>query len=685
MKKISFLFVAMIATFVCGNLYAANSGVYVNSVDRISDAYKNYTIDFNQTLTVPAYTPKNSDVFLGEDITISWLPNENVATSIGVSSAGNFAFAPVMDFTKAELQTLGGYKIKQINNIQFSITDVSKITECEAWILVHKTGTQSITFAHTQKINAVNLVDGWNTAVLTTPYLITDSIETIWIGYMVAGTGPASPLNCATPYADGQGGFFIPNQQGSWSLTSLMQLQQPLNLSFLIKAGVTAEKNLPTNANLRNLNFPDYLASNSAFSFRFTVANLGSENITSMEVSYKLGNEAEQTFSITGISNMTPGKDSIFTSPAINFPASFQLGNTYPVIVTITKVSGKDDDDMSNNTLNSSTIVLPRNDVQRIVLHEGFTSSTCPPCVQGNVNLKSVQSANPGKFATIKYQMNWPGAGDPYYTVEGHARRGYYGVNSVPKLHANGINGSFWEGGSGSYTTAILNTIYAMPAAAIFKNVEANIDGKTVSFSAEVEPLIPTNANVRLFAAIIEKKTFNNKKTNGETEFENVMKKFLTPATGTPVGILQAEETKKFDLNWTFKGNYRLPADASSPINNDTEHSVEDFENLAVVYWVQNFETGNIYQSGVINVSPTSIKDEHISLNSIFPNPAKDYLTIDLKENATVKIFTLDGIKLFEETRAEGLSNINFTVPVGTYILRTETPKGSAATKFIVE
>ena len=85
------------------------------------------------------------------------------------------------------------------------------------------------------------------------------------------------------------------------------------------------------------------------------------------------------------------------------------------------------------------------------------------------------------------------------------------------------------------------------------------------------------------------------------------------------------------------------------------------------------------------NFNVLSIKDEHISLNSFFPNPAKDYLTIDLKENATVKIFTLDGIKLFEETRAEGLSNINFTVPVGTYILRTETPKGSAATKFIVE
>ena len=80
-----------------------------------------------------------------------------------------------------------------------------------------------------------------------------------------------------------------------------------------------------------------------------------------------------------------------------------------------------------------------------------------------------------------------------------------------------------------------------------------------------------------------------------------------------------------------------------------------------------------------------SVKDEHISLNSMFPNPAKNYLTIDLKENATVRIFTLDGVKLFEENRSEGISNINFNLPAGTYILKTETPKGSGVTKFIVE
>ena len=39
-----------------------------------------------------------------------------------------------------------------------------------------------------------------------------------------------------------------------------------------------------------------------------------------------------------------------------------------------------------------STISIAQ--VQRMVLHEVFSSSTCPPCVAGNVNLKTVFNEN---------------------------------------------------------------------------------------------------------------------------------------------------------------------------------------------------------------------------------------------------------------------------------------------------
>lgn len=32
---------------------------------------------------------------------------------------------------------------------------------------------------------------------------------------------------------------------------------------------------------------------------------------------------------------------------------------------------------------------------------------------------------NPGMFTYVKYMMNWPAPGDPYYTQEGNARKTY--------------------------------------------------------------------------------------------------------------------------------------------------------------------------------------------------------------------------------------------------------------------
>ena len=55
-------------------------------------------------------------------------------------------------------------------------------------------------------------------------------------------------------------------------------------------------------------------------------------------------------------------------------------------------------------------------------LYEVFTSSTCGPCAYANPILDAVLEANPGTHSLVKYQMNWPGSGDPYYTAEGGVR-----------------------------------------------------------------------------------------------------------------------------------------------------------------------------------------------------------------------------------------------------------------------
>ena len=94
--------------------------------------------------------------------------------------------------------------------------------------------------------------------------------------------------------------------------------------------------------------------------------------------------------------------------------------------------------DLNNDTA-YATINVFDNFVQRTPMLEVFTSSTCPPCVQGNINLKDVLSNySQTDYTLLKYQMSWPGSGDPYYTQEAGDRRTFYSVNSVPRFEIDG-------------------------------------------------------------------------------------------------------------------------------------------------------------------------------------------------------------------------------------------------------
>jgi hypothetical protein len=239
--------------------------------------------------------------------------------------------------------------------------------------------------------------------------------------------------------------------------------------------------------------------------------------------------------------------------------------------------------------------VFAQTEVPRYTLIEVFTSSTCPPCTPANANLKNILAQNDaqgGKYTLIKYQMNWPGTGDPYYTTEGNTRRGVYGLNSVPYLLMDASYKS-------SPTHAQL-----LAAQAVASNVEITgtftVHGETVNATVHVRPTVNISEgnNLRLYVAIVEKRTERNKKTNGESEFFQVMKKFMPDANGIALGNLTANQIVTQELSWIFKGEYRLPANANSPINHSIEHSIEHFHNLEVVAWVQHTGTKAIYNSG---------------------------------------------------------------------------------------
>lgn len=390
-------------------------------------------------------------------------------------------------------------------------------------------------------------------------------------------------------------------------------------------------------AGVANAAIPPTIAKNAPLAVTGEITNYGANAITSVELSWSDGTTT-YTDNITGLNIPTLGSYTFSHNDSIDIATT---GN-YVIQVWTGSVNGSADLNTGNDTLTFNLEVVDTL-VQRNPLHEVFTSSSCPPCAPGNANLNTIFNPDPSKQVVLKYQMSWPGNGDPYFTDEGGDRRSYYGVNSVPTMFVDGG----WGGNTNSYTSQLRDGFYDVPA---FMDIvsEIRVECKKVSVDVTVVPYKDFPGNNILHLAVIEKFTYNNVATNGETEFDHVMKKMLPNANGTVIGALTAGQPQTFTLDYTFQGNYILPPNANSPVNHNSRHTIEEFYDLDVVAFVQNNSSQEIYQS----TFSADMIDFDVALSELDPitNPTigtpvqiggtvtnwKDQIVSDLRVNYSV-------------------------------------------------
>ena len=297
----------------------------------------------------------------------------------------------------------------------------------------------------------------------------------------------------------------------------------------------------------------------------FTVQNKGVETINQFKMGYQINEEepVEEIFDIS-LSSLDVQQIS-FAELASLTPGS------YNITVSIMEVNGGDDDDPSNNTL-EKTISVAFGETQRIPMIEHFSSSTCGPCVSVNTGMGNLTNANPGKFTYTKYQMNWPGNGDPYYTEEGGVRRQFYGVNAVPNVCLEGTNL-----GATVMTQAQLDNAYNTPS---FGDVRGsfNVTGNTINVKVDFMSFYDMTVE-KAFVTVNEKVTHNNVGGNGETEFHHVFMKFLTSPSGDALNI-PAGEYQHFEWSQDMSSTH-----------------VEEMSDLEVSAWIQDIASHEVINS----------------------------------------------------------------------------------------
>ena len=302
---------------------------------------------------------------------------------------------------------------------------------------------------------------------------------------------------------------------------------------------------------------------------KFTVQNIGKETVSSFQI---------ETSNIADSYCGTTDAQTFETALAPFETKQFTLKNTfnlnpgdYSLPINITKVNGGADNDESNNSMTKSFAVT-MGFTQRIPIIEHFSSSTCGPCKEVNVEMNSFTNNNPGKYTYVKYPLSFPYPGDPYNTEYAKTRTLYYGVTSAPHLFLDGSDQGF-----GAIKAQNFNAQYEVPA---YVNIKGafDVDYDSIRIVADFMSYVNIN-NVRAYVSVNERTTTKNVSENGETEFHHISLTMSDNAEGRIINIKAGEY-------------YRMECTL-----NITETFMEDIGDLEVALWLQNYETKEIYNS----------------------------------------------------------------------------------------
>jgi len=302
------------------------------------------------------------------------------------------------------------------------------------------------------------------------------------------------------------------------------------------------------------------------------VSNLGTDTITELNVAWRsyAGVVRDSTFS------------GLALAPQDFFDFMFDGSwaspyGTHDLTMWINSVNGVADENLMNDTLSKPIEYISYTFQNRPGIEE-FTSSTCSPCASFNSSFTPWAESNADDMTLIKYQMNWPGTGDPYYTAEGGARRSYYGVQYVPEMYVNGGSANNPGGGASFPITKTLFNAALEQSIGLKIASSFTMSGSIINITTNIYPF-QSFSNVRIHNVVFETMTTQNAATNGETEFHHVMMKMMPNANGELADLV---EGVPLTLSYTY--------DMATT-------NVEELDDLMIGVLIQDASTKEIYQS----------------------------------------------------------------------------------------
>lgn len=366
------------------------------------------------------------------------------------------------------------------------------------------------------------------------------------------------------------------------------------------------------------------IAASGSLNITGSVKNNGANTITEFDLDWNDGVAHSETITATIESGATYN----FTHPTPLVTAS---GTSYDITICATVV----DDAIADNNCTDLTTYAASGEADRLPLIELFTSSTCPPCYSlnytgfggpGLISVLEDEHANDpemAEVAAIKYQVDWPGAGDHAFNADSDSRVSYYGIGGAPTF--------ILDAETAPTNTGSIDAAKEVPS---FVDITATHEttGGIITINVDVDPFITVNG-ATLHIALLDKSYVAGAGpsfSNGETEFHHVLRK-LIPTAGTTIATLTDGETYSTSETYDYDFNAGYPLQGSFELHASSKQEV--------VVFLQG-EDGTILNAAISSGKVAGIEDnaDNNFDVSLYPNPASDLATLAIKTSETTDV-----------------------------------------------
>ncbi len=367
------------------------------------------------------------------------------------------------------------------------------------------------------------------------------------------------------------------------------------------------------------------------------VRNLGTENLTSYKLRYKIDDNDFVSYDEITCNVESFGYHSFTHSIPVNLDAGF-----YEITVEVSEPNGIEDITDNNTMIFALNVPDPESAVQMVPLFERFTATWCPSCGPYNTNTLKPFLFPSGRIDNITYITYYSAeSGGSYYCAQSIARANFYD-DLIGGYPTQLINAKGYSTPGYVVTSAQLLQGYneAMSTSA-FISLSASHSANGTTISGSIDYLSNIQGSFKLRLAFVD--ISNN---------DYILKHMYPGVAGEAIDFIIGEDG-------TYSYEVTVPG-----------VTVNQMQNIKVMAFVQNDNSKSIYQSIVSDLS-TDIPVTYLSRHyHIYPNPVKDILTIANLNNAVVKIFNAMGQIVYENLNGGQTHNIDVaTLPTGTYFI----------------